>query len=150
MKLNEILSPNLIFLKAETSDKTSFIKNLVSLVSNNEKGLNESIIKDLIIKREALCSTALDNHIAIPHAKIPGIDKTYISLATCLDGVEFGSIDGKKTKIFILILHPEEVGNRHLEILKSVSNIFTKEHIINEVLNIDNSEDMINFIKKNE
>ena len=66
------------------------------------------------------------------------------------NGIDFGSIDGLKTKILVLILHPEEIGNRHLEILKSVSSLFTKKNVINQMLHIKNPEDMINFIKANE
>ena len=150
MQLNTLLNSKLIFLGVDSLRKKEFLENFISMVTDQEKTLNHSIIKDLILKREDLCSTALDNHVAIPHAKIPGIDKTYISLITCPKGLDFGSIDGKKTKILILILHPEEIGNKHLEILKSVSNIFTKENIIDEILNVHNSQELINFIKKNE
>tara|TARA_Y100001970_G_scaffold290973_1_gene426488 strand:+ start:11310 stop:11765 length:456 start_codon:yes stop_codon:yes gene_type:complete len=150
MELSSLLNSNQIFLQLKSAEKEQFLENFISMLSTQEKTLNQSIIKDLIIKRENLCSTALDNHVAIPHAKIPGIDKTYISLATCPEGIEFGSIDGKKTKILILILHPEEIGNRHLEILKSVSVLFTKENVINEILNFDNSQNLIEYIKHNE
>ena len=150
MKLSELLDSQLIFTELESLEKERFLREIISRISDVQSSIKESTVIDLILKREKLCSTALDNFIAIPHAKIPGIDKTYISLCISNNGIDFGSIDGLKTKILILILHPEEIGNRHLEILKSVSRKKTKKNVINQMLNIKNPEDIINFIKANE
>jgi len=150
MKLSELLDSQLIFTELESLEKERFLREIISRISDVHSSIKESTVIDLILKREKLCSTGLDNFIAIPHAKIPGIDKTYISLCISNNGIDFGSIDGLKTKILILILNPEETGNHHLEILKSVSSLFTKKNVINQMLNIKNPEDIINFIKANE
>jgi mannitol/fructose-specific phosphotransferase system IIA component (Ntr-type) len=150
MKLSELLDSQLIFTELESLEKELFLRKIISRISDVQSSIKESTVIDLILKREKLCSTGLDNFIAIPHAKIPGIDKTYISLCISNNGIDFGSIDGLKTKILILILNPEETGNHHLEILKSVSSLFTKKNVINQMLNIKNPEDIINFIKDNE
>ena len=150
MKLSELLDSQLIFTELESLEKELFLRKIISRISDVQSSINESTVIDLILKREKRCSTGLDNFIAIPHARIPGIDKTYISLCISNNGIDFGSIDGLKTKILILILNPEETGNHHLEILKSVSSLFTKKNVINQMLNIKNPEDIINFIKANE
>ena len=82
-------------------------KNAMEITKNlclAENSLNFELISSLIKKRENLCSTALDNHIAIPHAKVPGINKIYASLSIHRKGMSFGSIDNKDTNIFILLL----------------------------------------------
>ena len=150
MKLSELMDQELIFFNLPSLEKADFLKKLISLIVERKSHLNESIVSELILKREELCSTALDNYIAIPHAKIPGIDKTYLSLGICNSGIAFESIDGLKTKIFIIILHPEETGNHHLEILKLVSNLFIKKDIIADFLAIKDSKDIIKYIKNNE
>mgnify|MGYP004000574887 FL=1 len=150
MKLNELLDSQLIFTELESLEKEEFLTKFISKISEVRSSIKKTIVTDLILKREKLCSTALDNFIAIPHAKVPGIDKTYISLGISNNGIDFGSIDGLKTKILILILHPEETGNSHLEILKSVSNLYTKENLINQILGMKDPGDIINFIKANE
>ena len=104
MKLSELLDSQLIFTELESLEKERFLREIISRISDVQSSIKESTVIDLILKREKLCSTALDNFIAIPHAKIPGIDKTYISLCISNNGIDFGSIDGLKTKILILIL----------------------------------------------
>jgi len=150
MKLSELLDEELIFINLPPIEKNIFLQNLISISAERKEILNKAMITELIIKREELCSTALDNHIAIPHAKIPGINKTYLSLGVCNQGIDFGSIDGLKTKIFIMILHPEETGNQHLEILKSVSNLLIKNNIVNELLSLNSPKEIIDYVKENE
>ena len=90
MKLSELMDQELIFFNLPSLEKADFLKKLISLIVERKSHLNESIVSELILKREELCSTALDNYIAIPHAKIPGIDKTYLSLGICDSGIAFG------------------------------------------------------------
>ncbi len=126
---------------------------LLSLVANlclTDTSLKNSTIGQLILDREKLCSTALDNSVAIPHARIPGISKTYACIGICNEGIDFGSIDQLKSRIFILILQPEHSGNFHLEILKSVANIFGKKNLVNEILNNGNKHEICELIKSNE
>ena len=87
MKLSELIDQELIFFNLPSLEKVDFLKKLISLIVEKKSHLNESIVSELIIKREELCSTALDNYIAIPHAKIPGIDKTYLSIGICDSGI---------------------------------------------------------------
>ena len=105
---------------------------------------------DLIQKREKLCSTALDNYVAIPHTKIPGISRTRACLGICQEGVDFGSIDELKTKILILILHPENTDNHHLDILRSVATIFAKKNVVSEILSLNDKNLIYQIIQTNE
>jgi PTS system nitrogen regulatory IIA component len=115
-----------------------------------ENVLNFELTSALIKKREDLCSTALDNHIAIPHAKVPGINKIYASLSIHKEGIMFESIDNKDTNIFILLLHPENNGNEHLKVLRNIANLFSKKKVISEILEETESFEIYNIIKKYE
>ena len=150
MNLSTVLTVDLIFTNLHPLEKNQLLEEVINKICSARAILKEPIVKELILKREELCSTALDNHIAIPHAKIPGIDKTYISLGICNKGADFGSIDGLKTKILIFILHPEETGNNHLEILKSVSSLFSDSEIRKKVIEIEDPNKLLDFIKSNE
>ena len=75
MKLNELLDSQLIFTELESLEKEEFLTKFISKISEVRSSIKKTIVTDLILKREKLCSTALDNFIAIPHAKVPGIDK---------------------------------------------------------------------------
>ena len=150
MKLSALINPELIFPDLTENNKEALLFSLIENLCLADSSLKSSTINQLILKREELCSTALDNYVAVPHARIPGISKTYACIGICEKGVDFGSIDELKTKIFILILHPENAGNFHLEILRSVANIFGQRSVVEEILNRKNKDQIFQIIKSNE
>ena len=150
MKISNLISPELIFFDIDYQDRQKTVKSIVNNLCNVEKSLNNSTTVESILKREELCSTALDNYIAIPHAKISGISKTYASMTICKEGTDFGSVDELKTKIFVLILHPENTDNNHLEILRSVANIFAKKSIVDEILSLEDKNLIYQIIQTHE
>jgi mannitol/fructose-specific phosphotransferase system IIA component (Ntr-type) len=140
----------MIFNNLKSTKKEDFIKSLIDKVCLVDTSLKKPILNELISKREELCSTALDNHIAVPHARIPGLDKSSAWIGVCSDGVDFGSIDELKTKVFILILQNDQDGNHHLEILKSIAKLFSKKIIVDKIANQENPQKILEIIKENE
>ncbi|MFL2631167.1 MAG: PTS sugar transporter subunit IIA [Thermodesulfobacteriota bacterium] len=150
MKLSNLLTSKMIFNNLKSTKKEDFIKSLIDKVCLVDTSLKKPVLNELISKREELCSTALDNHIAVPHARIPGLDKSSAWLGVCSDGVDFGSIDQLKTKVFILILQNDQDGNHHLEILKSIAKLFSKKIIVDKIANQENPQKILEIIKENE
>ncbi|MBT3446238.1 PTS sugar transporter subunit IIA [bacterium] len=150
MKLSNLLTSKMIFNNLKSTKKEDFIKSLIDKVCLVDTSLKKPILNELISKREELCSTALDNHIAVPHARIPGLDKSSAWIGVCSDGVDFGSIDELKTKVFILILQNDQDGNHHLEILKSIAKLFSKKIIVDKIANQENPQKILEIIKENE
>ena len=150
MKLSNLLTSKMIFNNLKSTKKEDFIKSLIDKVCLVDTSLKKPVLNELISKREELCSTALDNHIAVPHARIPGLDKSSAWLGVCSDGVDFGSIDQLKTKVFILILQNDQDGNHNLEILKSIAKIFSKKIIVDKIANQENPQKILEIIKENE
>ena len=62
----------------------------------------------------------------------------------------FGSIDNKDTNIFVLLLHPENNGNEHLDVLRNIANLFSKKEVISEIFEETKPFEIYNIIKNYE
>lgn len=82
--------------------------------------LRQSVLTALI-DRENLASTGLNDGIAIPHAKHPGIKKLTGLLARSREGIEYGSLDGQPAQLFFLLLSNQESQAHHLQALAYIS-----------------------------
>ena len=69
MKLSDILTPGLIFNNIKSNQKDLCLDEIIKNICSFDKSLNYELTQKLVFEREKLCSTALDNYIAIPHAK---------------------------------------------------------------------------------
>ncbi|MEA1987096.1 MAG: PTS sugar transporter subunit IIA [Candidatus Marinimicrobia bacterium] len=95
---------------------------------------NEKIF-DALQKREKQSSTGFDNGIAIPHSQIDGLEQFVIGLFVSKHGIEFDSIDKKRTKILIVILGPKEQRSEHLKLLAQTSRILKEPNAIENIKN---------------
>jgi PTS system nitrogen regulatory IIA component len=92
-------------------------------------------IYENLIERESKGSTAFGDGIAIPHARIKEIDKFVVSIAVSRKGIDFESLDKKKTKIFFTIIGPGKEQERYLKILAQISRVAKNRYARNEILN---------------
>lgn len=105
MKLDEILSPQMTLLAVTAADKTRLLTDL-SARAAEALNYDSAIIAREILKREELGSTGLGNGIAVPHARLPNLEKPFGLLARLKRPIEFDAIDGLPVDIVFLLLQP--------------------------------------------
>ena len=86
-------------------------------------GLNPHQIVDVVWEREQLGTTGVGQAIAIPHGKIPGLDRVCGYLAQLATPVDFASLDEKPVDLVFMLLAPAEAGADHLRALSAVSTL---------------------------
>ncbi len=74
--------------------------------------------------REKTGTTGFEDGIAIPHARVPEIKETVVYVARIKGGVNWPSIDGKKTTTAVGLLVPggKGAGNAHMDLLSNVAS----------------------------
>ena len=86
-------------------------------------GQNERAILEVLMQREKLGSTAVGNGIAIPHGKLPKLDKLFGLFARLGRPIDFEALDGQPVDLIFLLLAPEGAGADHLKALARVARL---------------------------
>jgi PTS system nitrogen regulatory IIA component len=76
-----------------------------------------------LLERERQGSTALGEAIAIPHAKVEGLDGVRLALGVAVEGIDAGARDGRPTRLFFLVLSSPSQPSLHIRVLASVSRM---------------------------
>ena len=77
-----------------------------------------------LLRREESASTALGGGVAIPHARIPGLDAPWTLYLRLADALPFDAPDGKPVRDFLVILVPETGDiDAHLALLAHVAQL---------------------------
>ena len=84
-------------------------------------GLNADEVYDRLNERERLGSTGFGNGIAIPHAKIPGLDHVCGLVVRLETPIAFDAVDEVPVDIVFSLLSPADSGAEHLKMLARVS-----------------------------
>ncbi len=113
-----------------TIDNLNSRDEALKLIAKQIKNINQEELFERFIQREKQVSTGFENGIAIPHAKISGIDCPQIIVLRSND-ITWPSMDGNPTNLIIAIVVPENSSDDHLKILGEL----TRRLIDSEFLN---------------
>ena len=137
MELIEIVDRKCCAVHFKASDKDEVLKKISEMAIRSP--LMDKIDQDTLYKklkdREDQGSTGFGDGIAMPHARIEGMEKFLVFIITSTKGVEFDSLDKKKVKLIFVILGPAEAVQDHLKILATISRTLgSSANVRNEVM----------------
>ena len=92
-------------------------------------GLAPRDIFDAVLQRERLGSTGVGQGVAIPHARLAGVDEVVGVFARLRSPVDFESIDGRPAALIFMLIAPEDAGAEHLKALARVSRLLRREDV---------------------
>jgi mannitol/fructose-specific phosphotransferase system IIA component (Ntr-type) len=122
--------PKSCIVGLKASDKEEALQEIIeTLVKAGvlEEDLAPAALKALN-ERERLASTGVGMNVAIPHVKLPGLDRVVCNLAVHKEGIEWAAVDGAPVNIFFTVLRPEGAGEhhdpeRHLEMMTWIAKL---------------------------
>jgi PTS system nitrogen regulatory IIA component len=120
----DILVKDAVILDLEANTKNDVLAEMAEALAKAVPALDATCLLDVLIERERLQSTGIGEGVAIPHGKMPGLERLVASFARKLDGVDFDSIDRQPTQLFFLLVVPEHSGGEHLKALARISRFF--------------------------
>ena len=80
-------------------------------------------------ERERLGSTGVGNGVALPHARIDGMDRVVAGFARLAEPLEFDAVDGRPVDLVAFLLAPADAGGAHLRALARVSRLLRRPEL---------------------
>lgn len=102
--------------------------------------LEEADVLEGLEERERLGSTGFGRGVAIPHARVSGINRPVAALLRLSEPVDFAAADGMQVDLIFGLLSPENAGVSHLHALAAVSRIVRDERMHEALLEAQNAE----------
>lgn len=127
MRIEDILSPELVIAALAASTKAGVLDELASAVAARHPDIDRARLIEALDERERLNTTALGEGVAIPHGKLPGLRRVFAAFGRSPAGVDFQSLDGKPTHLFFVLVAPEESAGAHLKALARISRLLKDE-----------------------
>jgi len=122
MLLTHLVAANAIIPALKVNSKKQAIQELAAKAAQLT-GQGERAIFDVLMQREKLGSTGVGNGIAIPHGKLPNLNKLFGLFARLDRPVEFETLDGLPVDLIFVLLAPETAGADHLKALARVARL---------------------------
>jgi nitrogen PTS system EIIA component len=149
MKVTEFLSPNAVVAELRGTTKAEVLRELSEHLSSAYAGtLRPDRVLEVLGEREKLASTGIGEGVAIPHGKMPGLDRLYAVFGVSRPGVDFSSIDKRPTHLFFALVAPENSAGVHLKALARVSRLFRSPELREAILGANGSAAIYRLISE--
>jgi PTS system fructose-specific IIC component len=149
MRITDLLKKESIELNSPVSTKQGAIDKLIDLQAKAGNISDKNAYKKDILAREQMSSTAVEDGIAIPHAKSEAVRQPGLAAITAPNGVDYESMDGKPSNILFMIAAPND-GDLHLEVLSRLMTILMDEEFRRNLLAADTKEKFLKAIDEKE
>ena len=123
MRVIDILGQDFILPQLRGSTKTEVLRELAEHLAQHTPGVDAEQLVAVLLDREHLGTTAIGEGIAIPHGKLPGLTHVAAVFGLSPHGVDCSSLDGGLTRLFFLLVAPEDSAGVHLKALARVSRL---------------------------
>jgi nitrogen PTS system EIIA component len=105
MKIPDLLAPADVMIDVRASNKRLLLQEFAAKAAAS-LGLKVEQIAPYLLKREELGSTGIGRGVAIPHARLPDVQRPYGLFAKLKQAIEFDAIDGQPVDIVFVLLLP--------------------------------------------
>lgn len=122
--ISHFLSGDDVVVGIDVPDKQRALEEAASMVEHRHN-IHRAPIFRALWRREQIGSTGLGHGVAIPHARIAGISEPIVLLMRTKLPIAFGAPDHKPVSVLFVILVPEHANDEHLQILATVSEMFS-------------------------
>ena len=148
MKIVDFLPEELVFPSLQAASKDGVLEELARGLARMHPEIEPSRLVDVLLEREKLGSTAIGDGIAIPHGKLPGLNSVLGAFGRHAAGLDFQSLDGAPTKLFFLLVAPEDSAGMHLKALARVSRLLKDAAFRARLVGADTREALYQLIRE--
>jgi mannitol/fructose-specific phosphotransferase system IIA component (Ntr-type) len=149
--ISELLTPENIFLNLPQRTRQDVLGALATLVVLPED-VDRSLLLSRLLEREALCTTALPDGVAVPHTPRTRsrllAEYDVVALARTREPIEFGALDGNPTDLFVLVLARDE--RTHLVLVAKVSRLIREPAVRRTLRTSKSPQQIMRVIKETE
>jgi PTS system nitrogen regulatory IIA component len=125
--LADHLSPERV-VWLESEDKNAALSRLLGLICSSGYVKDPKGLEQAILSREVMMSTGVGYGIAIPHAKVPSVERFLLALGIAPAGISYGSlVDDQPVKLICMIAGPEGHNAEYLKLLASLMKFIKSE-----------------------
>jgi Kef-type K+ transport system membrane component KefB/mannitol/fructose-specific phosphotransferase system IIA component len=143
----EFFLPRAVIAELKTADRDGAIEALCEIAAEHEDTPDAGILYSAVLQRENAMGTAIEEGIAVPHARLAVLKRPIIIFGRSLVGIEWNSPDGKPAQFIFLILTPEG-DDIQVQILALIAQAMCDKHTRDMLIEAKESQDIWAVLQK--
>jgi mannitol/fructose-specific phosphotransferase system IIA component (Ntr-type) len=114
-RLSDYIAPEVLEPSLQGRTKVDVIDELLALMFEAGRIRDLPAAREAVLAREEQMSTGMQDGVAIPHGRSDAVEHLVCAVGVHRDGIDFGAVDGKDSRIFILAVTPPTGSDPYLQ-----------------------------------
>jgi nitrogen PTS system EIIA component len=148
LKITDFLNAAMVIPDLKGREKQAVLKEMAEWMASHDQSLDGAKLLEVLLEREKISSTAIGEGVAIPHGKMPGVQRVLGVFGRSRQGVDFESLDGGLTHLFFLLIAPENSAADHLKALARISRLLKDSAFRSRLMERDTSQGIFEVIEE--
>jgi nitrogen PTS system EIIA component len=127
VKITDFLNVQTVVPRLASREKNAVLQEMADWLAAAHPFLDKKSVLEVLSERERISTTAIGEGVAIPHGKLPGVERVLGVFGRSPEGVDFASLDGRPTHLFFVLIAPENAAADHLKALARISRLLKDE-----------------------
>lgn len=140
---------NTVILDLQATTKEDVIDEMINVLEKGNIINDRKEFRKEIMDREALCSTAVGQGIAIPHARTQAVNTPRVAVGISKEGFDYQAPDNQKCHLIFMIATCKNDGDLHLKTLAQLSKKLMHEDFVQELLNTNSKQKLVTLLNEN-
>lgn len=141
--LADYLDEDCVLCGLESESRDGAVDQLVARLHRKLDGFDHDAAIRAVLERERQAPTVLAEGLALPHARLAGLAKPVLALATSHSGIDFEAMGEEPVHVIVLILTPKDDPGAYLRLMASLSRTLAEPHMIKRLTVAANAREVL-------
>jgi mannitol/fructose-specific phosphotransferase system IIA component (Ntr-type) len=142
-----LFEPELIFCGIEVKDKVECLKKMVMYLAGNGVLQDGPAFLDTVLEREAIMSTGIGRHIALPHGRSHLVSTVRSVVFLLNKGIDFQAVDDELVRFVVLTASPEKESHIYMLMLKRLTEHLRQPQNREQLFAVTDKNELIQIMK---
>lgn len=125
VRLERVLARECVAWALPVTGKRELLENLAALLLQAHAGLSYEEVSRHLVEHEQEIGTGIGHGIALPHARVAGLERAVGAFVTLARPLDYGAGDRQPVRMAFALLAPARDGIAHLNILARLAVMFS-------------------------
>lgn len=147
MQISELISLSAVIPSLNVTSKKQALQEIAKRAAELSKQPQKNVLEALR-EREQLGTTSVGRGVAIPHGKLPDLDRVYGLFVRLENPINFDGIDGQPVDLLFALLAPATAGADHLRALAQVSRLLRDHKACEKIRSAAGAEELFGILTR--
>ena len=145
VSLADALGRNRIVLGLQATTMDEAVQKFIATIHREDLPADHETISQAVLRRKQFMPIYVGNGLAIPHGRIPGLDRPLVAFARCDEGIP---IEGSNERADLLFLVLTATGTSRLQakLLANINALFKSQYVSDRLRKAQSAEAVIEAI----